>query len=161
MATEIERKFLVQKDLWEEERKTLSDFDVDTHLKQGFLSTDKDRVVRVRIENDSSATLTIKGGTQGISRREFEYPIPVSHAHVLLEMCLPPILEKTRCAISMDNHVWEVDEFHGENEGLLLAEIELESEDAEFTKPPWVGAEVSHDKRYFNSNLISNPFKNW
>ena len=154
MATEIERKFLVNNGDWRE-------LGTGTVYRQGFLSTMKERVVRVRIAGDKG-TLTIKGANKGIVRAEYEYEIPLADAEALLDgLCEKPIIEKTRYMVQHDAHVWEVDEFEGENKGLVVAEVELSAEDQEFKKPDWVGDDVSHDDRYFNSNLIKHPYSKW
>lgn len=154
MGTEIERKFLVTGNEWR-------DMAAGIRYRQGYLSSGKERTIRVRIAGDR-AFLTIKGETSGISRMEYEYPIPVEDADVLLaELCEQPIIEKKRYTISYQGFVWEVDEFFGENEGLLVAEIELESEGQKFAKPPWIGKEVSSDRRYANASLVKNPFSTW
>ena len=154
MGTEIERKFLVISDEWR-------GLATGVEYRQGYLSVSKERTVRVRIAGDT-AFLTIKGETSGISRMEYEYPIPVEDAKVLLaELCEQPIIEKKRYTINYQGFVWEVDEFFGDNAGLLVAEIELESEDQEFVKPPWVGEEVSSDRRYSNASLVKAPFLTW
>jgi adenylate cyclase len=152
MAIEIERKFLVVGDAW---RAVLPVF-----YSQGYLNRDKARTVRVRIAGDE-AFLTIKGASLGASRAEFEYPIPVGDAQELLALCEQPLIEKNRRKILHEGFVWEVDEFLGENLGLVVAEIELPSEDSVFTKPDWVGKEVTEDVRYFNSNLSRTPFTCW
>ena len=154
MAQEIERKYLLTGDQW----KSLAD---GTHYRQGYLSTVKERTVRVRTVGEK-AYLTIKGATVGISRLEFEYEIPADDANQLLdELCEKPIIEKHRYKISYGGLVWEVDEFHGLNEGLVIAEVELENADQAIDLPPWVGEEVSGDPRYFNANLVNNPYTNW
>jgi adenylate cyclase len=154
MGTEIERKFLLTGDAWR-------GMAVGIEYRQGYLGLDKERTVRVRIAGDQ-AFLTIKGKTNGISRMEYEYPIPVEDASILLaELCEQPIIEKKRYKISYQGFVWEVDEFFGENEGLFVAEIELEEEGQEFEKPPWVGTEVSSDRRYCNASLIKKPYSMW
>jgi len=154
MAQEIERKFLVRKDAW-------TPRDEGTHFKQGYLNAQKERVVRVRIEGHK-AKLTIKGQTTGISRSEFEYPIPVEDAAILLDqLCEQPLIDKHRHLERFGAHVWEIDVFHGENDGLIVAEVELASEHEALTLPPWVGEDVSADPRYFNSNLLKHPFKTW
>ena len=154
MGTEIERKFLVTGNEWR-------DMAAGIRYCQGYLCSGKERTVRVRIAGDT-AFLTIKGETSGISRMEYEYPIPVEDSKVLLaELCEQPIIEKKRYTINYQGFVWEVDEFFGENEGLLVAEIELEEEGQRFAKPPWVGAEVSSDRRYANASLVKNPFSTW
>ncbi len=153
MAKEIERKFLVAGDGWRSRQ--------GRRYRQAYLSTDKERTVRVRVV-DESAWLTIKGLTRGVTRSEFEYPIPLADAETLLEdLCLQPVIDKTRYLVPVGQHTWEVDEFHGVNEGLVVAEIELASEDEAFEKPDWLGEEVSGDSRYFNANLITHPFSQW
>lgn len=154
MGKEIERKYLVTDDTW---RKLAE----GTHYKQGYLNSMKERVVRVRTI-DETAFITVKGLTRGATRLEFEYPIPVKDAVTLLdELCEQPIIDKHRYKVDYDGLIWEIDEFHGENEGLIVAEVELESEDQQFDKPDWIGEEVSSDPRYFNSNLIAHPFSKW
>lgn len=154
MANEIERKYLLKNDAW----KTLG---VGSLYRQGYLSLDQDRTVRVRITEDAGY-ITIKGRTSGISRAEFEYEIPLEDAVVILDtMCIGPIIEKYRFKITHEGMLWEVDQFIGSNEGLVVAEIELISEDQTFDIPPWVGDEVSDDPKYYNSNLIKNPFCDW
>lgn len=152
MAIEIERKFLVTGDAWRSAE--------PVYFSQGYLNRDKARTVRVRIAGER-AFLTIKGLTQGVSRAEFEYAIPVEDARQLLALCEQPLIEKYRRKIPFAGFVWEVDEFLGDNLGLVVAEIELPSEDSEFAKPDWVGQEVTHDQRYFNSNLSQHPFNCW
>jgi CYTH domain-containing protein len=154
MGKEIERKYLIKDDTW---RKNAS----GTTYRQGYLSTVKERTVRVRTIDDKGF-LTIKGITIGATRREYEYEIPTVDANEMLdELCEKPIIEKTRFKISHAGLTWEIDEFAGVNQGLIVAEVELESEDQNIDFPPWVGEEVSSDPRYFNSNLIANPFANW
>jgi CYTH domain-containing protein len=154
MAKEIERKYLLRSDEW---RKLAE----GTHYRQGYLSTVKERTVRVRTIGEK-AFLTIKGVSRGITRLEFEYEIPTEDANEMLdELCERPIIEKHRSKIAYAGLVWEVDEFHGANEGLVVAEVELTSADEAFDLPPWVGEEVSGDPRYFNANLVANPFMNW
>lgn len=154
MSLEIERKYLVKSNDYQSIGKPV-------HIHQGFLSTDKDRVVRIRIKGDE-AFLTIKGVSKGIARAEFEYPVPVADAEYMLEnLCLKPTIEKYRYKIDVEGFIWEVDEFLGDNEGLVVAEIELEHAEQKFPKPGWVGEEVTADKRYYNANLVKNPYKNW
>ncbi len=154
MGTEIERKFLVTDDSWRGQGTA-------TPFRQGYLSTVKERTVRVRAAGDEG-TLTIKGITVGASRTEFEYPIPVEDAHVMLdELCEQPIIEKTRHVVDVDGTTWEIDEFAGVNEGLVVAEVELDSPDEQFTSPDWLGDEVTDDPRYFNANLIAHPYSEW
>lgn len=154
MATEIERKFLVDGDAWRA-------LGTGTVFRQGYLSTEKERTVRVRTEGDR-ARLTIKGITVGATRAEYEYEIPVADATEMLDdLCHQPIIEKTRYRIDGNGVTWEVDEFFGVNEGLVIAEVELDSEDQVFDLPDWIGVEVTGDARYFNANLIANPFSAW
>ncbi len=129
-------------------------------MAQGYLSLDPDRTVRVRLAGDN-AWLTIKGRTEGITRAEFEFAIPTDDAQMLLAICLPSLIDKTRHEISYGGHLWEIDVFHGDNEGLVIAEVELADESISPALPPWVGAEVSSDTRYFNSRLATAPFKSW
>jgi adenylate cyclase len=153
MGQEIERKYLLVGDEW----KSLGE---GTLFRQGYLNSQKERVVRARTMGQKAA-LTIKGITVGATRLEFEYDIPFSDCESLLELCEQPLIEKTRYKIEFGGLMWEVDEFHGVNEGLVVAECELESEDQQIDKPSWVGEEVTGDPRYFNSNLIANPFTSW
>ena len=154
MGTEIERKFLLTGDEWRSLAK-------GTAYRQGYLNSQKERTVRVRTIDDKGF-LTIKGISVGATRMEFEYEIPVEDARVLLdELCEKPLIEKNRYKIDYAGFTWEVDEFFGENQGLVVAEIELASEDQQFEKPDWVGEEVSGDPRYFNSNLIKEPYSRW
>jgi len=153
MGKEIERKYLVAGDAWRAGAE-------GTLYRQGYLNSMKERVVRVRTMGDAAA-LTIKGITTGATRLEFEYAIPLDEAGQLLDLCEQPLIEKTRYRIPHAGLVWEVDEFHGVNAGLVVAECELESEDQVVARPDWVGEEVSGDPRYFNSNLIAQPFTTW
>lgn len=148
MAKEVERKFLVKGDF----RKLVVRSE---KIIQGYLSVEPGRIVRVRVSGNS-ACLTIKSsaGMKGIARNEWEYDIPGADAHELLKICLPRKIEKTRHFIPLGKHTIEVDEFHGRNEGLILAEIELGDEDELFDKPAWLGDEVTGDSRYYNSNMI-------
>ncbi len=154
MPKEIERKFLLQNDNWK------SQFTSRQIIKQGYLSTQKERAVRVRVLGEKGF-LTIKGETVGMTRLEFEYEIPVQEANELLELCEKPLVEKERFIISQGKLNWEIDIFEGDNEGLNLAEVELEDENQEIEIPDWVGEEVTYDSRYFNSNLVKMPFKSW
>ena len=153
VAVEIERKFLVQGDGWRQGASGV-------RYVQGYLNRDKARTVRVRIAG-TQGFLTIKGESVGATRAEFEYPIPLDDAQALLALCEGPCIDKTRYCIPLDGMVWEVDVFAGDNAGLVVAEIELPSEDAPFTRPCWLGAEVTHDARYFNSNLSRYPYGRW
>jgi adenylate cyclase len=152
MGSEIERKFLVQAEGWRQ--------GVRQRLSQCYLNRDKARTVRVRIAGDK-AFLTIKGANRGATRAEFEYEIPVKDAEQLLTLSDGPIVEKIRHVIDCAGSRWEVDEFLGDNAGLVVAEIELESEDQPFSRPPWLGQEVTHDSRYYNSNLAVHPYSRW
>ena len=154
MGTEIERKFLVKENSW----RSLA---AGTKYRQGYLNSTKERTVRVRTIDDKGF-LTIKGITTGASRAEYEYEIPAADADALLDdLCEKPLIEKNRYKIDFEGFVWEVDEFFGENQGLIVAEVELESEDQAFEKPVWIGEEVTGDPKYFNSNLINNPYLKW
>lgn len=153
MASEIERKFLVKNDSWRVGAE-------GTSYVQGYLSRDPGRTVRVR-RAGSKAFLTIKGKPEGIARPEFEYEIPEADADQLLGLCVGPLIEKTRHRIPFAGHCWEVDEFHGTNAGLIIAEIELSASDESFEKPDWVGEDVSDDPRYANSRLSECPYSAW
>jgi adenylate cyclase len=154
MGIEIERKFLLQGEAW----RALAE---PVLLRQGYLSTDPARTVRVRIEG-AQATLTIKGQSAGATRGEWEYPIPLDEAGELLDqLCQQPLVEKYRRRIAYRGHTWEVDEFLAANAGLVVAEIELGSEHEAFDKPDWIGAEVTGDARYYNSSLIRLPYSLW
>lgn len=153
MAIEIERKFLVKGDEW----KVLAD---PVSYAQGYLQADEQRTVRVRIAGNSGY-LTIKGKSGGMSRVEFEYMIPLEDARELLKLSISSIIEKKRSKILWDGKIWDIDEFEGKNKGLILAEIELKSEDEIFTIPPWIGEEVTGDIHYYNAYLSHNPFTGW
>lgn len=154
MAKEIERKFLVNGLEWKNLAK-------GTEYRQGYLSTVKERTVRVRTI-DSAGYLTIKGISTGATRLEFEYEISVADAHEMLDkLCEKPLIEKKRYKIEYGGLIWEVDEFFGENDGLVVAEVELENENQEINKPEWIGKEVTNDPRYFNSNLTKTPYTKW
>ena len=154
MGKEIERKYLVDLKAW-------TPRDAGTHFKQGYLNSDKERVVRVRIEG-TRAKLTVKGPSRGVTRSEFEYPIPVEDAAILLDtLCEQPLIDKHRHAEVHGGETWEIDVFHGPNEGLVVAEIELAAEDEAFALPAWAVKEVSSDPRYFNSNLLKHPYSEW
>lgn len=154
MAKEIERKFLVVGSAWR-------DLATGTRYRQGYLNSDKARTVRIRTVGDE-AFLTIKGPTVGLTRTEFEYPIPYDDCVAMLdELADKPIIDKVRYKIPMGDLVWEVDEFFGVNAGLIVAEVELTSEDQPFEKPDWIGEEVSGDPRYYNSSLIKHPYSTW
>ena len=154
MTREIERKFLVDIAEWRAEA-------AGTLYRQGYLSSVKERVVRVRIAGER-AFLTVKGITSGISRLEFEYPIPLADAEAMLDrLCERPLVEKTRHREVFAGRTWEIDVFHGDNDGLVVAEVEIASPEEKVELPRWAVAEVSNDPRYFNSNLAANPYKNW
>ena len=153
MSKEIERKFLVDEKIF----KPIGDGEF---IAQGYLSSIPERVVRVRIKNDRGY-LTIKGKNEGISRSEFEYEIPKSDAEELLKICEPSIIIKRRYIVDVDGSKFEVDIFEGDNAGLIVAEIELKSEDEKFSKPLWLSDEVSFDEKYYNSNLSKFPYKLW
>lgn len=153
MGLEIERKFLVQKASF------LSSI-YGKNVIQGFLLTKKEKSVRVRIAG-GKATLTVKGETVGSVRQEFEYPIPIEDARELLVLCERPLVEKCRYEIPWGSLIWEVDVFHGENEGLIVAEIELPEVDCYLDLPEWIGEEVTNDPRYLNCNLIHHPYSEW
>ncbi|OQX72708.1 MAG: adenylate cyclase [Campylobacteraceae bacterium 4484_4] len=153
MATETERKFLLKDDSWPKENGVL--------YMQGYLSTDPERVVRVRVAGEKGY-LTIKGKSRGISRLEFEYEIPREDALQMLEkLALKPIISKYRYKVPYRGFVWEIDRFLGENEGLVIAEVELEDPSQIPPLPPWVGKEVTGDERYYNASLISRPYREW
>ena len=154
MAQEIERKFLVADPSF---LKPLT----GSQIKQGYIAGKERSAARIRIR-DSGAFLTLKSETRGITRSEFEYEIPLADAEEMLEtLCAPPHIEKTRYVVEWKRHTWEIDVFHGGNEGLIVAEIELATADQAFEKPPWLGREVSQDARYFNSNLAHCPYGDW
>jgi adenylate cyclase len=153
MGIEIERKFLVKNEAWK------SDDPEGLRCRQGYLIAEKEKTVRVRIIGEQ-AFLTIKGKTSGISRSEFEYEAPIEDAESLLNLC-GSIIEKTRYEIEHEGMRWELDVFAGANAGLVVAEIELETDDQSFVLPDWVGKEVSADPRYFNAALSKHPFSQW
>ncbi|MGA9213522.1 CYTH domain-containing protein [Kaistella sp.] len=155
MGIEIERKFLVKKERWKEVNKTSGEM-----YRQGYLLTDPNKTIRVRQTNDKGF-LTIKGISVGASRAEYEYEIPWKEAEELLDQFAVSELSKIRYKILFENKLWEIDEFLGDNEGLIVAEIELTSENETFTLPDWIGCEVTGEERYYNSNLVIEPFVNW
>lgn len=156
MGIERERKFLLKNSDW----KRKPPYAAPATIRQGYLNTSPERTVRVRTKNEEGY-LTIKGLTKGFSRQEFEYVIPSDDALKLLGMCEGPLIEKTRHFIMENNQLWEIDVFFGENEGLIVAEAELESEDQVLEIPDWVGEEVTYEKRYYNSGLSKYPFRSW
>jgi adenylate cyclase len=156
MGIEIERKFLVKADSWKQQVLELR----PELIRQGYLCRDPERTVRVR-QKGEKAYLTIKGKTAGMSRQEFEYEIPVAEAQALLLLCKGPLIEKQRYRLLLQGQLWEIDEFSGDNHGLLLAEAELEHEQQKLNLPDWIEKEVTGDIRYYNSNLGINPFCRW
>ena len=156
MGKEIERKFLVKSDAFKSQAKQ------SKRITQGYLSSVPERTVRVRIKGDKGF-ITIKGigNESGASRYEWEKEIPVNEVEELLKICEPGIIDKTRYIVEVGSHTFEVDEFYGDNEGLIVAEVELHEENEEFEKPEWLGEEVTGDVIYFNSMLMKNPYKNW
>jgi len=154
MGIEIERKFLVINDHWK------ADADDGTDFKQGYLTQAGSCSVRVRKEGDK-ANLNIKSAEIGIQRQEFEYPIPVDEADELLDLFCPRTVSKTRFEVSYAGKTWEIDVFEKDNQGLIVAEIELDSADEAFELPPWVGDEVSAEARYYNNELARNPYSEW
>ncbi len=155
MPTEIERKFLVKDMSWKDMA------DNGTHYSQGYLVGSKHASVRVRIQGEK-AFINIKSATMNITRQEYEYEIPLSEATEMLDtLCEKPLIDKVRYHVKNENHVWEVDVFSGDNEGLIVAEIELEHQDEHFARPDWLGDEVSDDTRYYNVCLVKHPYKDW
>ncbi|MEN8115450.1 MAG: CYTH domain-containing protein [Bacteroidota bacterium] len=156
MAQEIERKFLVKSDAFKQESQK------EMRITQGYLSSVPERTVRVRVKGEKGF-ITIKGigNESGASRYEWEKEISVKDVNDLLKICEPGVIDKTRFNVKSGAHTFEVDEFYGDNEGLVVAEVELTSEDETFEKPEWLGEEVTGDVKYFNSMLMKNPYKNW
>jgi len=155
MATEIERKFLVTSNSWREQVTR------QKSIKQGYFGPPNKASIRIRIDGDS-ANINIKSATLDIVRREYEIPVPLSDAEEMLrDLCERPFIEKVRYLVPVGKHTWEIDEFAGDNQGLIVAEIELSSPDEDFEKPDWLGNEVSHDERYYNVRLVKNPYRNW
>ena len=156
MPTEIEHKFLLKDDSWREANIIKS-----VRYRQGYMGSNKTSSIRVRI-SDHDAYLNIKGATLGVKRLEYEYPIPEQDAQELLDqLCSKPLIEKTRFYVEYEGHTWEIDVFEGDNEGLVVAEIEISQEGQEFPLPAWIGKEVSDDPRYYNSCLVDHPYKEW
>ena len=155
MGLEMERKFLVTGEFRDKAY-------AHSHIRQGYISSGNGRTVRVRIR-DEKGYLTIKGPSDqtGLARYEFETEIPLADAEDLMRICEPGIIDKTRYLVRSGRHIFEVDEFYGDNEGLLMAEVELGSEDEEYQKPDFIGREVTGDRRFYNSHLRRNPFKDW
>lgn len=155
MPSEIERKFLVQDDGW---RQLARD---PVRIRQGYIIGSTNASVRVRVSGER-AWLNIKSATVGVTRAEFDYEIPLSEAEQLIDtLCVRPLIEKTRYFVDHAGHCWEVDVFEGDNAGLVVAEIELGSEDEPFERPPWAGKEVSQDPRYYNAALVNLPYSRW
>jgi len=155
MAIEIERKFLLQSGDW---RKSVQR---TVHIRQGYLANEKTCSVRIRTSGEH-AWLNIKGLTVGAERQEFEYSIPLTDANTMLDtLTTQPLIEKQRHYVIVGRHTWEIDEFEGDNAGLIVAEVELDAVDEPFDQPLWVGEEVTHDPRYYNTRLSRHPFKNW
>jgi adenylate cyclase len=155
MPVEIERKFLVINDSWKQQVES------ESSLKQGYLSAEKTLSIRVRIAK-GRAQLTIKGATSGISRSEYEYEIPQQDAQEMMDNLVSgSVIDKTRYKVRSGDHLWDLDLFHGDNQGLIMAEVELASETEAFQMPDWAGEEVSDDPRYYNANLITHPYCDW
>ena len=155
MAVEIEHKFLVRDERWRRE------VERSVRMRQGYLTSDARCSVRVRVAGDQGH-LNVKSGTLGIQRSEYEYLIPLAEAEEMLDtLCEQPLLEKTRHFVRFGGHLWEIDEFEGDNAGLIVAEVELSRTDEPFDRPDWLGADVSHDIRYYNSQLARHPYRTW
>ncbi|CAG1023386.1 Inorganic triphosphatase [Patescibacteria group bacterium] len=155
MATEIEHKFLLANDDWRGE------VSHSVCYRQGYLSSQPTSSIRVRI-SDNQAWLNIKSATIGTHRQEFEYEIPKADAdEILNHLCKKPLIEKTRYFVEHQGHTWEIDVFEGDNQGLIVAEIELSEVGENFAKPSWLGEEVTHDLRYYNNNLANTPYTSW
>ena len=155
MAKEIERKFLIINDSWKQSVTR------SVHIIQGYLANTDRGSIRVRIGADK-ASLNIKSMTLGISRTEYDYPIPLDDArNLVLNFCMQPVIEKQRYFVEVGRHIWEIDVFEGQNQGLVVAEIELNDPDETFSKPAWTGKEVSDDPRYYNVSLVQHPYRDW
>jgi len=152
MPLEIERKFLVISEAWKAHSGSL--------IRQGYLNCDPRSIVRIRVSGDS-AWICIKTPSTGVTRAEFEYPIPRGDADVLLALCEAPLVEKIRYRLQFAGRLWEIDEFQGANAGLVIAEVELERAEDPVALPAWIGAEITEDPRYFNSNLAAHPYHQW
>jgi adenylate cyclase len=155
MALEIERKFRVVGDSWRSQTVALH------RIRQAYLAKTGRLSLRVRIRDDDRATLTIKTAAPGIERHEYEYPIPVADAEALIEQCEGAVIAKVRHLIPVGDLTWEIDEFEGDNAGLAVAEVELSHADQSFARPPWVGEEVTHDRRFYNADLAHRPYTRW
>ena len=154
MAKEIERKFLVDLGHWPNEAK-------GSHFEQGYIAITESGIVRVRIIGDEVSTLTVKSSGTGLSRDEFQYEIPMDEAKTLLNLCQNDIIEKTRYHVIVEGKQWDVDQFHGNNSGLWIAEVELISEDEQVTLPKWVTNEVTGDEHYYNAFISKHPYNTW
>jgi adenylate cyclase len=154
MPREIERKFLLKSDAWRPHVRQ------SRKMSQGYLASSGNVSVRVRIAGDD-AWLNIKAGGFVASRQEYEYPLPLDEARELLALAEGPLVEKTRHYVEQGALTWEIDEFHGENSGLVVAELELDSEDVDFARPPWLGVEVTELRRYYNVCLVKHPYRAW
>lgn len=155
MPVEIERKFLLSNDKWRDEVVRSS------RIRQGYMGKIDKASVRIRVQGEK-ANINIKSATLSIRRMEYEYEIPLDEAEEMLDqLCNQPQIDKTRFIVEQGKHVWEIDEFYGDNQGLIVAEVELGSEDEEVIKPDWLGDEVTSDPRYYNVSLIKNPFTEW
>ena len=153
MAIEIERKFLVSGDGWRGRGRS-------SRLRQGYLCATKERSVRVRLDG-RKGFLTIKGPSRGAGRAEYEYPVPARDAAEMFSLCEGPLIDKTRTRVRFDGLLWEIDEFHGDNAGLIVAEVELSRADQRVSLPPWAGKEVTGDPRYLNASLFRKPYGRW
>ena len=154
MAKEIERKFLI-------DISGVESIGSGSRIKQGYISTTDNTAVRIRVSG-AAAYLTLKGENQGATRSEFEYEIPIEDANeIIKELCSGPVIDKTRYLVEYGSHTWEIDVFHGDNDGLIVAEVELESETEEVDLPKWVINEVTGEVKYYNSSLLDNPFNKW
>lgn len=155
MPIEIERKFLLANEDWREEVQRSS------RIRQGYLGKIDKASVRIRVQGET-ANINVKSATLGMRRMEYEYDIPLTEAEEMLDqLCQQPQVDKTRYIVEKGKHIWEIDEFYGDNEGLMVAEVELDSEEESFEKPQWIGEEVTADPRYYNVNLIKHPFCKW
>ena len=155
MGTEIEKKYLIVNDDW------CKNADDGIYMVQGYMGTNEKSSIRIRIHGDT-ANLNIKSSTIGITRSEYDYPVPVDEAKEILEtLCDRPYIEKTRFHVMHEGHEWEIDVFAGDNDGLIVAEVELDSLDEEFALPDWAGDDVSDDPRYYNVCLVTHPYKDW
>ncbi len=154
MAKEIERKFLI-------DISGIESIGSGSRIKQGYISTTDNTAVRIRVSG-AAAYLTLKGENQGATRTEFEYEIPIEDANeIIKELCSGPVIDKTRYLVEYGSHTWEIDVFHGDNDGLIVAEVELESETEKVDLPKWVINEVTGEVKYYNSSLLDNPFNKW